>query len=39
MTAVKVVYESSGKPAEGKKVALGKDRLLSGGVTHSRQMD
>lgn len=36
MITVKVVYKSSGKPAEGKKVALGKDGLLTGGVTHGK---
>lgn len=39
MITVKVVYKSSGKPAEGKKVALGKDGLLSGGVTHGKWTD
>lgn len=39
MVTVKVIYESSGKPAEGKKVALGKDGLLSGGVTHGKWTD
>ena len=39
MITVKVVYEISGKLAEGKKVAIGKDGLLSGGVTHGKWTD
>ncbi len=39
MITVKVVYQSSGKPAEGRKVALYVSRLLSGGVTDSQYTD
>ena len=36
MITVRVVSKSSGKAIKDKKVALGIDSLLSGGVTHGR---
>lgn len=39
MVTVKVVYKSSGKPAEGKKVALYVSRFLASGVTDSQWTD
>jgi hypothetical protein len=36
---VKVVYEDSGKPAEGKKVALYVSRFLASGVTDTEWTD
>lgn len=39
MITVKVVRKSSGDPAKGKKVALGIERLLSGGVTRGEWTD
>jgi hypothetical protein len=39
MIAVRVVSKSSGKVIKDKKVALGIDALLSGGVTHGRWTD
>jgi hypothetical protein len=38
MITVKVIYQSSGKPAEGKKVALGFDGL-GRGVTSGEYTD
>ncbi len=38
MITVKVIYQSSGKPAEGKKVALGFSGLLR-GVTSGEYTD
>ncbi len=38
MITVKVIYQSSGKPAEGKKVALGFSSLLR-GVTSGEYTD
>jgi hypothetical protein len=38
MVSVKVVWESSGKPVEGKKVSLGFDGLTR-GVTDSEYTD
>jgi hypothetical protein len=35
MITVKVIWQSSGKPAEGRKVSLGFNALLSGGVTNN----
>ena len=39
MITVKVVYQSSGKSAEGRKVSLSVSRLFSGGVTDSQYTD
>ena len=39
MVTVRVISNSSGKPVKGKKVALGIDALLSGGVTHGKWTD
>lgn len=39
MVTVKVVYEKSGKPAEGKKVALYVSRFLASGVTSGEWTD
>jgi hypothetical protein len=39
MITVRVVSRSSGKPLKDKKVALGIDALLSGGVTHGKWTD
>lgn len=39
MVTVKVVYKSSGKPAEGRKVALYVSRFLASGVTDSEWTD
>jgi hypothetical protein len=39
MVTVKLVSKSSGNPVKGKKVALGIDKLLSGGVTHGEWTD
>lgn len=39
MITVKVLYESSGKDAEGKKVALYLSRFLASGVTDSQWTD
>lgn len=39
MITVKVIRQSSGQPAEGKKVALGFTALLSGGVTDTKFTD
>lgn len=39
MITVKVIWQSNGKPAEGKKVALGFNALFSGGVTHGEYTD
>jgi hypothetical protein len=39
MISVKVVSESSGKPVKGKKVSLGFDGLLTGGVTGPEYTD
>lgn len=39
MITVKVIRQSSGKPAEGKKVSLGFNALFSGGVTRSQYTD
>jgi hypothetical protein len=39
MITVRVVWKNSGKPVEGKKVALGISALLSGGVTHGKWTD
>lgn len=39
MITVRVVSRSSGKPIKDKKVALGIDALLSGGVTKGEWTD
>lgn len=39
MITVKVVWQSTGKPAEGRKVSLGFNALFSGGVTNSEYTD
>lgn len=39
MVTVRVISNSSGKPVKGKKVALGIDALLSGGVTQGKWTD
>lgn len=39
MITVKVVYKSSGKNAEGKKVALYLNRFMASGVTDSEWTD
>lgn len=39
MITVKVVYESSGKEAEGRKVALYVSRFMASGVTNSERTD
>ena len=39
MITVKVVRQSSGKPEAGRKVSLGFNALLSGGVTNSEYTD
>ncbi len=39
MVTVKVVYKSSGKAAEGKRVALYVSRFLASGVTDSERTD
>lgn len=39
MITVKVVYQSTGKPAEGRKVAVSVNKLLSGGVTSPQYTD
>ena len=39
MVTVKVIHKSSGKPVKGRKVALGINALLSGGVTSGEWTD
>jgi len=39
MVTVKVVYKSTGKPAEGRKVALYVSRFLASGVTDTEWTD
>ena len=39
MVTVKVIWESTGKPAKGKRVSLGFDGLLTGGFTDSEFTD
>jgi hypothetical protein len=39
MVTVKVIYQSSGKPAEGKKVALYVNRFMASGVTDGQYTD
>lgn len=39
VVTVKVIRKSSGEPIKGKKVALGIDALLSGGVTKGEWTD
>lgn len=39
MITVKVIWQSTGKPAEGRKVALGFSGLFTGGVTRSEYTD
>ncbi|MCI0524028.1 MAG: hypothetical protein L0Y75_02095 [Acidobacteria bacterium] len=39
MITVKVCYESSGEPAKNKRVAIGVDGLLAGGVTSGEWTD
>lgn len=39
MITVKVIWQSTGKPAEGRKVSLGFNALFSGGVTNSEYTD
>jgi hypothetical protein len=39
MITIKVCYKSSGKPAQGKKVAIGVDSLTAGGVTSGEWTD
>jgi hypothetical protein len=39
MITVKVFYKSSGKPAEGRKVALYVSRFLASGVTDTEWTD
>ena len=39
MVTVKVVYKSSGKDAEGKRVALYVSRFMASGVTDSEHTD
>jgi hypothetical protein len=39
MVTVKVIYESSGKPAENRKVALYVSRFLASGVTDTEWTD
>lgn len=39
MVTVSVVYKCSGKPAEGKKVALYASRFLASGVTGNEWTD
>lgn len=39
MITVKVVHESSGKEAEGRKVALYVSRFMASGVTNSERTD
>ena len=39
MVTVRVVNQSSGKPAKGQKVALGISGLFTGGVTRSELTD
>jgi hypothetical protein len=39
MVTVKVVYESSGKPAENRKVALYVSRFMASGVTDTKWTD
>jgi hypothetical protein len=39
MITVKVIHKSSGKPAEGRKVALYVSRFLASGVTDTEWTD
>ena len=39
MVTVKVVYQSTGKPAEGRKVALYVSSFLASGVTDTEYTD
>lgn len=39
MVTVKVVYQSTGKPAKDRKAALSVSRVFSGGVTPSQYTD
>ncbi len=39
MISVKVIRQSSGQPAEGKKVALGFTEILRSGVTETKFTD
>jgi len=39
MITVKVVYQSSGKPAEGRKVALYVSKIFESGVTPPQYTD
>ncbi len=39
MITVKVCHESSGKPAQGKRVVVGRDDFFSQGVTDSQLTD
>ena len=39
MVTVKVVHQSSGKPAEGRKVALYVSKFMASGVTDSEYTD
>lgn len=39
MVTIKVIHESSGKPAEGKKVALYVSRFMASGVTDGEWTD
>lgn len=39
MVTVKVIYQSSGKPAEGRKVALYVSRFMASGVTDTEYTD
>lgn len=39
MITVKVIHQSSGSRVKGKKVALGIDTTLSGGISHAEWTD
>lgn len=39
MITVKVIWQSTGKPAEGRKVSLGFNAFFSGGVTNNEYTD
>lgn len=39
MVTVQVFYKSSGKPADGKKVALYVRRFMASGFTHNQYTD
>ena len=39
MITIRVIHRASGKPVKGKKVALGTNGLLTGGVTRGEWTD